>query len=87
MRGGLSILWGILGFVMIYIGLNQRIRVLRIAALLLWAITIIKLFTYDFQQTSDAVKIVAFIALGILLLVVSFLYQRLKSLLAEDENK
>lgn len=83
---GYPILWGISSFVLIALGLKYKIKVLRIISLTLFAITLLKLFTVDIQGISEGGKIAAFISLGVLLLVVSFMYQRLKKLLLNDES-
>lgn len=82
---GYPILWGVIGFVMIASGLRYRLRHLRLAGLGLFLLIILKLFIYDIRSIPTGGKIAAFISLGILLLVVSFLYQRIKSLVSEDD--
>ena len=82
---GYPILWGVLGFVMIASGLRFRLRHLRLAGLALFLLIIVKLFVYDIRSIPTGGKIAAFISLGVLLLVVSFLYQRIKRLVSEDE--
>lgn len=82
---GYPILWGLSSFVLIFIGLKGKKKHLRIVSLTLFLITLVKLFTVDIRGISEGGKILAFISLGILLLVVSFMYQRLKKLLLADE--
>lgn len=82
---GYPILWGLSSFILIAIGLKRKKRHLRIISLTLFLITIIKLFVLDIQGISEGGKIAAFISLGLLLLVVSFMYQRLKKMLLMDE--
>lgn len=82
---GYPILWGLSSFILIAIGLKRKKRHLRIISLTLFLITIIKLFVLDIQGISEGGKIAAFISLGLLLLVVSFMYQRLKKILLADE--
>jgi uncharacterized membrane protein len=79
----LSITWGVASFVMIWLGMKYKFKSLRITALALFGITIIKLFTFDISNIPAGGKIAAFILLGILLLVVSFMYQRLKKLIID----
>lgn len=83
---GYPILWGLSSFILIAIGLKRKKRHLRIISLTLFLITIVKLFVLDIQGISEGGKIVAFISLGLLLLVVSFMYQRLKKILLVDES-
>ena len=62
----------------------MKIKHLRIISLSLFLITLLKLFLVDIKGISEGGKIAAFISLGVLLLVVSFMYQRLKKLLLAD---
>jgi uncharacterized membrane protein len=48
----------------------------RWQALLLIAVTTMKVFVYDTSQLDHVYRIMSFIVLGILLLTVSFAYQR-----------
>ena len=85
-KTGYPILWGILAFVFLIIGIRKRIKNLRIIALSLLGITILKLFLFDISNASETGKIIAFILLGILILIISFVYQKLK-ILVQDDNK
>jgi uncharacterized membrane protein len=84
---GYPILWGITSFLLIAAGMKWKKRHLRIISLTLFLITLVKLFTVDIVGISEGGKIAAFISLGLLLLVVSFMYQRLKRLLLKDETE
>ncbi len=84
---GFPILWGILAFIFLVIGMKKFNKTFRIISLLLIAIILLKLFTYDIKDASAAGKIIAFIILGILLLVTSFMYQKIKALLLDDSNE
>lgn len=85
-KAGLSIVWGLSSFIVIWLGLQRKVKALRIIALLLFGITLIKLFAYDIQNVPPAGKIIAFILLGVVLLLVSFMYQRLKKLIIDDKT-
>jgi uncharacterized membrane protein len=84
---GLPILWGLLSFALMILGMRNKVRTLRIASLTLFSITLIKLFVFDIQGIPPAGKIAAFFCLGVLLLIVSFMYQKVKKILVEDEDK
>ncbi|WP_221391709.1 DUF2339 domain-containing protein [Dyadobacter sp. NIV53] len=84
---GFAILWGICSFILIYLGMRWKSRTIRIASLVLFGITLLKLFIFDITGLSEGGKIAAFISLGVLLLVISFMYQKLKKILLEDELK
>jgi uncharacterized membrane protein len=83
-KAGLSICWSVCSFTMMWMGMKYRFRTLRIISLSLFSITLVKLFTVDIRNIPPGGKIAAFILLGILLLVVSFMYQRLKKMIIED---
>ncbi len=83
-KAGLTILWGTCSFIMMWLGMRKNFQPLRIMSLTLFTITIIKLFAYDIRNIPPGGKIAAFILLGILLLAVSFMYQRLKKIILED---
>jgi len=83
---GYPILWGVLSFVFLIIGIKKQNQQLRIIALALLGITIIKLFVYDIKNVSETGKIIAFILLGVLILIISFVYQKIKKLVV-DETK
>ena len=82
---GLPILWGICAFAFMYVGLNRRNRQFRIMSLSLFALTLLKLFFYDLNGISEGGKIAAFISLGALLLIISFMYQRIKRLILDTD--
>jgi uncharacterized membrane protein len=79
------IAWGIFSFVLMVIGMKGKKKHLRIASLALFLITLVKLGVYDIKDVSEGGKIAAFISLGLILLIISFMYQKLKILLLEDE--
>ena len=86
-KTGLPILWGICSFVYMWFGMKYKYKKLRIISLSLFLITLLKLFIFDLSNIPVAGKIAAFFCLGVLLLVVSFMYQRLKKIITEDEHK
>lgn len=84
---GFTVLWGIYSFILIAWGIFKRNRIMRISAISLFGVTLIKLVTYDTWDLSTGYKIIAFILLGVILLVVAFLYQKFKVLIfGEDEG-
>ncbi|MFH4968995.1 DUF2339 domain-containing protein [Gaetbulibacter sp. M240] len=85
-KTGFPVLWGVLAFLLLIWGIRKQVKQLRIIALSLLGITIIKLFVYDISNVSETGKIIAFILLGILILIISFVYQKIK-LLVIDEDK
>ncbi|EGV44948.2 DUF2339 domain-containing protein [Bizionia argentinensis JUB59] len=85
-KTALPVLWGVLAFVFLIIGIKKQVKQLRIIALSLLGLTIVKLFVYDISNVSETGKIIAFILLGVLILIISFVYQKIKFLVI-DENK
>jgi uncharacterized membrane protein len=84
---GLPILWGLSSFALMILGMRNKARTLRIISLTLFAVTLGKLFMFDIKDIPPAGKIAAFFCLGVILLVVSFMYQKVKKILVEDEAK
>jgi uncharacterized membrane protein len=64
------------GAALLTIGFVKRSAFLRWQALVLFAVTIAKVFLMDTSQLSHTLRVLSFIALGVLLLCVSFVYQR-----------
>jgi uncharacterized membrane protein len=85
-KAGYPILWGLGSFVLMWYGMRTRQRMVRIIALSLFGLTLLKLFLYDLRGISEGGKVAAFICLGILLLVVSFMYNKLKVILQDDQR-
>jgi len=83
---GLSILWGIYSLLLIILGISKRKKHLRIGAIILFGVTLIKLFFYDIAHLDTISKTIVFVSLGILLLIISFLYNKYKPVIA-DETK
>src|SRR5690606_36411238 len=83
---GLSILWGVYSLFLIYLGIYKRRKHLRIGAIVLFTVTLLKLFFYDIANMNTISKTIVFISLGILLLIISFLYNKLKDRISEDEK-
>jgi len=82
---GFPVLWGIFSFIMMFLGMKIGNKQLRIVSLSLFSLTILKLFVFDVWEMSPIGKIISFISLGILLLIVSFLYQKLKRIIIDGE--
>ena len=71
-----SALWMAYGALLMIVGFWRRSAFVRWQALALIAATIVKVFVYDVSQLDRAYRIVSFVVLGVLLLAISFLYQR-----------
>jgi len=83
---GLSILWGVYALFLIALGIKQNKKRLRIGAITLFGVTLLKLFLYDISHLNTMSKTIVFVSLGALLLIISFLYNKYKHIIAY-ENK
>jgi uncharacterized membrane protein len=71
-----SALWMAYGAMLMVVGFWRRSAFVRWQALVLIAFTIGKVFLYDVSELDRGYRIVSFIVLGLLLLAISFMYQR-----------
>ena len=71
-----SALWMSYGAVLMFAGFWKKSAFLRYQALILITLTVGKVFLYDTSSLDRGYRILSFIALGLLLLATSFLYQR-----------
>ena len=85
-KAGLTVIWSMVSFVIIRFGILHNYKPLRVSALALFAISLVKLFVYDISNIPPAGKIIAFILLGVVLLVVSFMYQKIKAIVLKEEE-
>jgi uncharacterized membrane protein len=88
---GLSVLWGVYALLLIVLGIAWNKKHLRIAAIALLGVTLAKLFLYDIADLPTIPKTILFVSLGLLMLIVSFLYNKYKRLIFKvganaDEN-
>ncbi|MCH8319245.1 MAG: DUF2339 domain-containing protein, partial [Bacteroidetes bacterium] len=81
---GLSILWGVYCLLLIVLGIWKKKKYLRIGAMSLFAVTLIKLFLYDISHLDTIAKTIVFVSLGILLLIISFLYNKYKHIIFDE---
>ncbi len=71
----LSALWSLYAAALLAVGIMRRYRPARIMAMILFGIVIAKSFIYDVWTLERLYRIIAFIGLGVVLLVVSYVYQ------------
>jgi len=72
----LTAVWAIYAVIGLVIGIVKRWRRVRIGAMILLAVPIVKVFVYDVFKLEMGYRIAAFVGLGVLLLVSGYLYQR-----------
>ena len=78
----LSLAWAAYATAAIVVGIRRRYAPIRYFAMLLFAITILKVFVVDMAELERVYRIVSVIGLGVMLLATSYLYQRFKDVLA-----
>jgi uncharacterized membrane protein len=64
------------GALLMVIGFTRRVALARWLGLLLLAATVIKAFAYDMRSLGTGYRVVSFLVLGMLLMAVSFAYQK-----------
>ena len=80
---GLTLLWAIYGAALMLLGVLRRMRLVRVTGLGLLIVSVIKLFAYDSGALEQEYRVIAFLALGALLVAGGFLYQRHSSAVRE----
>jgi uncharacterized membrane protein len=78
-----SIAWALFALGLLLVGMHRQLPPVRYAGLALFVITLVKLFLHDLANLDQLYRIGAFIAVAILLIGASYLYQRF---LAVDEK-
>lgn len=74
----LSVWWMLYAGILTIVGGLKGLHILRKAAVVLFGITVIKVFLYDVQALELGYRVVSFILLGVILLSVAFFYQKNK---------
>jgi uncharacterized membrane protein len=70
------VLWAVVGLSAVVVGFARHLRSLRYAALSLLGVTLVKILLVDLAQVRPVYRILSFLAVGGLLLCVSFVYHR-----------
>ncbi|MGZ5303383.1 MAG: DUF2339 domain-containing protein [Bacteroidia bacterium] len=83
---GISIFWGIYSLFLIVVGIRNKAKHLRIGAMSLFGVTLLKLFLYDIAHLNTISKAVVLVSLGILLLIISFLYNKFKDSIFDEQT-
>lgn len=83
---GFSIALSLAGFILMALGMKLHLKVFRKLSLITLGIVLAKLVIIDLWAMPTVGKIIVFIFLGITLLLLSFLYQKLKNVLFGEED-
>ena len=81
----ITIIWVVLAIILFVTGMYYKIRLFRFVAMFLFAFTLLKLLFFDSSAFSSPQKVIAYVFTGTVLLVVSFLYQRFRDRIFENE--
>jgi hypothetical protein len=82
-HSAVSAFWGLIGLATLYVGLTRELRALRLAGFALFGLALAKLFLYDLANLSSVTRALSFLAVGAVLLLAGFFYQRLTADLRE----
>jgi hypothetical protein len=74
-----SAFWGAVGLAALYLGLRRESTKLRLAGFALFAISLVKIFLYDLSRLDSVTRALSFLAVGAVLLLGGFFYQRLSA--------
>jgi uncharacterized membrane protein len=74
-----SAFWGVLALLSLYAGLRQKRGLLRGGGFVLFGISLGKIFLFDLPSLSSAQRALSFLAVGAVLLLGGFFYQRLSA--------
>ncbi|HEX7176440.1 MAG TPA: DUF2339 domain-containing protein [Pyrinomonadaceae bacterium] len=81
----LSIVWALYGGALLAYGHLRRRRLPRLLALALLGLTTLKVFFWDLSSLDRIYRIISFVVLGLILLAVSYLYQKSQRAAGEEE--
>lgn len=73
-----SVLWAVFSVVLMVKGFRDNSPAVRKVALVLFSVTLLKVFTFDMSNISTPYRIISFIILGLMLVGTSYLYYRFK---------
>ena len=73
-----TLLWGSISFLLISLGMFISFQGLRNIALVLFFLTVLKMFAYDIFRISKTEQVIEFLFMGVILLLASFMYHKSK---------
>jgi uncharacterized membrane protein len=83
----LSIFWSISATALLIIGMARSVPPLRYMAIGLFGVTVLKLLLVDLSYLNVLYRVISFIALGVLLLLASLMYQRRSQRMVRSESQ
>jgi uncharacterized membrane protein len=79
----LSLFWLVYAMAVLAVGFWKKYKAVRLGGILLLLLSILKLFFYDLWSLGTLYRIISSISLGVVLLLISFAYQKYKDKLKE----
>lgn len=80
----ISAVWLLYSIGLMVVGIWKRSQVLRISSIVLFGVTILKIFIYDLSFLDTFYRIFSFFGLGLILIIVSYLYNRYKDVIFDQ---
>jgi uncharacterized membrane protein len=74
-----SIAWAFFAFILLIIGIRKDVKAARYAGIALIGVTLLKLFFHDLINLRQLYRVGALVAVAVVLILVSYLYQRFTS--------
>ncbi|MGD0078634.1 MAG: DUF2339 domain-containing protein, partial [Sedimentisphaerales bacterium] len=74
----MSVCWALYGLILLAIGFGRKLKVLRYIGLCILGVLLLKAFIVDMREVSTVYRILAFLATGVTLVGVSYIYQFLR---------
>lgn len=74
----ISIAWALYAIALLIVGILKRVKPIRLLALLVFGIALVKVVFVDMNGMEQVYRIIAFIGFGVILIAASYLYQRFK---------
>jgi uncharacterized membrane protein len=81
-----TFIWMLMAILLFVWGAWQKLVILRLSAMGLMGLTLVKLVLWDSHAFTTIQKVISYISLGILLLVTSFFYQKFKQTLFSEKD-
>lgn len=81
----ISFLWGVYALALFIAGIAKDSSPARTAGFLMASLTITKVFLYDVSSLETIYRVLSFFVLGVILLVISFIYHKKVRKMSEDE--
>ncbi len=82
-----SIAWSLFALGLLLVGMHRQLPAVRYAGIGLLVVTLVKLFVHDLAQLDQLYRIGAFVAVAVVLIGASYLYQRFLAVEKQDDSK